>query len=534
MTRRKRRWLIFIGLLSASIAVVLGVIFFIAANMVRNFQPMVHDEAILYLSRRFHCDVQLATLNIHLPKLSKLGVFFRRERGALAVVDGSGLVMRLHDRQDLPPLFVMHKFEFVVDLAALTEKNKAVDSVLIDGLEINLPPRQKPDESAAPAAPPAPPVKGGGPATSVLIRDVKIDDATLSLLPADTAKEPLVFQIANLRLKSVGVGRPMKYDATLTIPKPPGLVRSQGDFGPWQTDDPSTTPLAGSYTYDHADLGAFNGIAGILTSTGKFDGTLGAVHATGECTVPDFRLKMTGHPVPVWAHFDAMVDGTNGDTVLQPVRARLGHTAFTTSGAVIRHGDDKQRTIDLKLSMPDGDMRDLLRLATNDAPFMEGRLDLKSTISIPPLTEKVKDKLMLDGTFQVNDARFLKSNIQSQLDQLSRRGQGQPGNQAIDQVVSNMGGSFHLQNDLMTFRELTFAVPGAFVEMSGDYNMSHESLDFHGSLALVAKLSEMVTGWKRWILKPVDPFFEKNGAGTYLRIKVDGTTAQPKFGLDRQ
>jgi len=44
----------------------------------------------------------------------------------------------------------------------------------------------------------------------------------------------------------------------------------------------------------------------------------------------------------------------------------------------------------------------------------------------------------------------------------------------------------------------------------------------------------MVTGWKRWILKPVDPFFEKNGAGTFLRIKVDGTTAQPKFGLDHE
>ena len=529
MSRHRKRWLIGIAL-SAVAAVV--VLFVIAANMVRNFQPMVHDEAVAYLSRRFHCDVQLATLNVHLPKLSKLGVLFRRQRGALVMVDGAGLVMRLHDRQDLPPLFAMHKFKFVVDLGALTDKRKAVDSVLIDGLEVNLPPRQKDDQPAV--APPAPPVKAGGPATSVLIRDVKIANATLSLLPADTAKKPLVFQIANLRLKSVGVGSPMKYDATLTIPRPPGLVRSQGDFGPWQTDDPSTTPLAGSYTYDHADLGVFNGIAGILTSTGKFDGTLGAVHATGECTVPDFRLKMTGHPVPVWAHFDALVDGTNGNTTLQPVHALLGHTAFITSGTVIRHGDDKQRSIDLKLNMPNGDMRDLLRLATKDPPFMDGRLDLKSTVSIPPLTKKVMDKLMLDGTFQVNDARFLKSNIQSQLDQLSRRGQGQPGNQAIDQVVSNMGGSFHLQNDLMTFRELTFAVPGAFVEMSGDYNMSHESLDFHGSLALVAKLSEMVTGWKRWILKPVDPFFEKNGAGTFLRIKVDGTTAQPKFGLDHE
>jgi hypothetical protein len=31
----------------------------------------------------------------------------------------------------------------------------------------------------------------------------------------------------------------------------------------------------------------------------------------------------------------------------------------------------------------------------------------------------------------------------------------------------------------------------------------------------------------------VDPFFSKNGAGTFLRIKVDGTADDPNFGLDR-
>ena len=41
-----------------------------------------------------------------------------------------------------------------------------------------------------------------------------------------------------------------------------------------------------------------------------------------------------------------------------------------------------------------------------------------------------------------------------------------------------------------------------------------------------------MTGFKRWILKPVDPFFAKNGSGTFLRIKVDGTAADPKFGRD--
>ena len=57
-------------------------------------------------------------------------------------------------------------------------------------------------------------------------------------------------------------------------------------------------------------------------------------------------------------------------------------------------------------------------------------------------------------------------------------------------------------------------------------------LDFHGTLRLKARVSQTMSGWKRWILKPVDPFFAKNGAGTFLRIKVDGTAADPQFGRD--
>ena len=34
------------------------------------------------------------------------------------------------------------------------------------------------------------------------------------------------------------------------------------------------------------------------------------------------------------------------------------------------------------------------------------------------------------------------------------------------------------------------------------------------------------------VLKPVDPLFEKNGAGAFLRIHVEGTARQPKFGVD--
>ncbi len=42
-----------------------------------------------------------------------------------------------------------------------------------------------------------------------------------------------------------------------------------------------------------------------------------------------------------------------------------------------------------------------------------------------------------------------------------------------------------------------------------------------------------MTGWKHWVAKPLDHFFNKNGAGTFLPIKISGPTGSPRFGLDR-
>ena len=74
-----------------------------------------------------------------------------------------------------------------------------------------------------------------------------------------------------------GAAAPMKYEAGLTNPSPPGEIHSVGSFGPWRSAEPGDTPLSGDYTFDHADLGVFHGIAGILKSTGRFEGEFSAV-----------------------------------------------------------------------------------------------------------------------------------------------------------------------------------------------------------------------------------------------------------------
>ncbi|HTM37550.1 MAG TPA: hypothetical protein VL156_12430 [Terriglobales bacterium] len=95
-----------------------------------------------------------------------------------------------------------------------------------------------------------------------------------------------------------------------------------------------------------------------------------------------------------------------------------------------------------------------------------------------------------------------------------------------------MSGEFKLVDESLTFRTLAFAIPGAAINIGGVFDMAADKLDFHGALMLDAKVSETQSGWKRWVLKAVDPFFSKRGAGTFLHIKVVGSAADPQFGLD--
>ena len=95
-----------------------------------------------------------------------------------------------------------------------------------------------------------------------------------------------------------------------------------------------------------------------------------------------------------------------------------------------------------------------------------------------------------------------------------------------------MQGTFNLASGIISFSELQFKVPGTQVNLMGTYSLDGKVFDFHGKARMDAKLSQMVTGWKALLLKPVDPFFSKNGAGTEVPIKITGTESEPHFGVD--
>ena len=83
----------------------------------------------------------------------------------------------------------------------------------------------------------------------------------------------------------------------------------------------------------------------------------------GRTETPDFALTSAGNPMPLTTEFDAVVDGTSGDTILNSVRAVLGRSHIATRGRVVRAREVKGRLIKLDVNVDRARLEDLLRLA---------------------------------------------------------------------------------------------------------------------------------------------------------------------------
>jgi hypothetical protein len=142
------------------------------------------------------------------------------------------------------------------------------------------------------------------------------------------------------------------------------------------------------------------------------------------------------------------------------------------------------------------------------------------------------ERVALEGSVRAERVTFTKDVVQDKIDELSRKAQGRPADASIDEVASQMAAKFALQNGVFTYRGLSFNVQGAAVRLDGTHSLRSKAVDLSGVALLEATVSQTQTGYKSWLLKPLDPLFRKNGAGTRLAIKVAGTQDQPKIALE--
>jgi hypothetical protein len=478
----------------------------------RDLDALTRKWIVNEISDRFNSQVELGSL--HVTLFPHVGVI------------GQNLVIHFHDRTDIPPLIRIDSFRFNLGLLGILRAPKHIYSANLQHMTISIPPRaqSKPQDQVAST-------EKRQVIPSVIVDELVCDDADLVTYSRNPKREPLDWDIHRLVLHYANIDKPFSFHGALTNAKPIGEIATTGFFGPWDLDDPGSTPVSGSYKFTGADLGPFPGIAGVLSSTGKFSGELNELQTEGETDTPDFSLDRVGRPVPLHTEFSATVDGTNGDTLLHPVRATLVRSLIIAEGSVTNepgHGHN----VSLDVGAPNASIQDLLALAINsDKPMMTGAAKFKAKLVLPPGKAKVLDKLVLDGQFGVDDAKWTSLDIREQLESLSRHGEGKPRDDDAGSSVSDLHGTFHLEKGVIHFSSLTFSVPGAAIDLAGTYDIRGGGLDFSGHLRLQAKLSQTVTGAKSFFLKAFDPFFKKEGAGAVLPISITGTRDKPTFGV---
>lgn len=488
-----------------------GVVSVVAATvaiMVARFEPVARDYVISALQERYRSEVSLGNLEISLfPEVH---------------ATGKNLVLRLRDQPDGPPLIVVRRLMIDARFFGFFRNPKRIRKVTLEGLEIHIPPKRNRDQASGNIARIAP----------FVLDEVTADGAKLVTLPADPQKLPLQFDFRQLRLHSVGPGQPMTFQAVLENPKPPGLIHSNGRFGPWNENEPAETSISGIYTFRDADLSVFRGIKGMLSSDGGYKGQLDRIDVHGTTDVPQFSLTTGGGALPLHTEFDATVDGTNGDTDLHPVRVALGKSLFEVSGVIDRHALETHKEIDLEARSQGTGLADFLRLSVKGTPPMKGRIGFDTKVQIPPGETPVIGRMRLAGKFTLNGVRFTSESVQRKIASLSHHAQGDPKNTDVNDVTAQFAGTFTLRNGILGLPKLNFEVPGAHVNLGGTYALESGEIDFRGNAKLDATVSQMTTGVKHLLLKPLDPLFRRDGAGVELPIEISGTRGSPSFRLD--
>jgi hypothetical protein len=509
-------------------------------------EPFVREQVVKALSERFHARVELDSFHL------ALGNTLQGEWG----VWGQGKGLRIwppaevegvqvpQPNAPVEPLIRLDEFHFHGPLHYESGKPVHITQVRLKGLDIRFPPRSRMLRVAQPQTGNQVPQQTGSQVPAVIIDAVDCVSAKFTLETDKPNKLPLQFVINRFRLKGVRSGAPMMFDAEVQNPTPPGLIHTTGAFGPWLVADPGNSAVRGDYTFKHADLSVFKGIAGTLDSTGHYMGTLRDMAVDGATDTPNFQLSRFGHTMVLHTNFDARVDGTNGDTWLNAINATLNGSHFTAKGQIVRvlkTGSDGRlhsagHDIAITTDVGPARIEDFLRLATDaPVPMMDGDIAVKAQIHIPPGAAAVHERIGIKGHFVLDQAEFTSLPVEKKIRELSLRGQGRTSelkSAEDEKIKSHAEGDFALDGGVLTIPAVTYTIPGANIQMHGTYRASGGTLDFTGVAKMEATVSKMVGGWKGMLLKPADRFFKKDGAGTEVPIYIAGTRDHPQFGYN--
>src|ERR1700676_941936 len=196
--RRLRLWksIGIVALISLVIAVVA------VWYMIDHAGPILRSRVIQTLSTRFNSKVELAGFQVSLLH----GI----------EVTGSGLeIYGSKDpnvyRPGIQPLIEIREFRFQTALRSLFRSPMHIDTVYVKGMVLNVPPKQSRQELTGMGS------RAGR--MTIFVDKFVCEDTMLVINTMNPEKPPLEFAISELKMKDIGSGQPLQFDAKLINPK---------------------------------------------------------------------------------------------------------------------------------------------------------------------------------------------------------------------------------------------------------------------------------------------------------------------------
>src|SRR5262249_11543989 len=191
-------------------------------------------------------------------------------------------------KRHFPPLSTIQKLTVLITLVGMLRKHIAM--VRDEWMQIFIPSQDQEKFNSS---------------SQMVIDELIANGASLKF---GRKSQPLEFSIHSGDLKNVGGKDSALFHVRLSNPEPPGDIEASGNFGPWKPGDAGQTPVSGHYTFQGADLSVFKGIAGILSSKGRFNGVLGQMTVEGSTDTPKFTVSSGRHKSELKNQFKALVN----------------------------------------------------------------------------------------------------------------------------------------------------------------------------------------------------------------------------------
>lgn len=429
-----------------------------------------------------------------------------------------GVTLRRNTAPNLPPVGSIDHVRVEgrwIDLLLFRKRVKRVEA---DGLHVVIPPVGSVANHED--FPPGSASDFSGPKTAV--GELDIYNALLDIMRTDGSRYS--FPVFRLVLGNVQQGRAVTFRLKMRNAIPSGDIQAQGSLGPLRPEDLGQTPLNGEYTFTGVRLSDVPGLRGVLEAKGSFHGNLGGIEADTSGEVPDFAVK-DGRPRPLTGRARGAVDALNGDVKLQSVDLNTDRTAVHAEGTIA----GKPKTTNLDITVRHGRAEDILQ------PFMHNRapitgpvqLHARARLSPAKADESFLQRLTMNGRFDIPAEKITNPQTAKSMTAFSDRAQGghepaQDVGEDQPQAISSLVGDVTIRNGVAHAKALSFVLPGAMAQLSGDFDLRNQNVKMTGDLRMEADVSHVATGFRSMLLKPLAPFFRKKHAGAVVPITVTG------------